>query len=140
MKRNKRNFIKIVKAHDQPFYGNPDIQAFEGIKERINVQNVATYYQIAKYFNFTELSKLALRYIERCFTVVCETHNFLELDYTLFAKVLGSSNLRLDSELEALKAADGWVSYNYDERWKFAKDLLLKIRLHLLSDRALKVY
>ena len=80
---------------------------------------MATYFQIAKYFNLTKLAKLALSYIERCFTIFCETHNFLKLDYASVAKVLASSNLRLDSELEALKAADEWVSYNYDERMKF---------------------
>ena len=128
-KLEKTNFITILKAHDLLLYGNLEIQDLEIINKSLNVNNVATFYQIAKYFNLTKLSKLALCYTERCFTVVCETQNYLELDYTSVANILSSSNLQLDSELEALKAADDWVRYNYDERSKFAKYLLLKIRL-----------
>ena len=103
----------------------------------MNVQNAAAHFRIARCFNFTKLATLALCYIERCFAIVCETHNFLELDYTSVAKLLSSFNLRLDSELEALEAADDWVSYNYDERSKFGKALLLKVRLPLLTDHTL---
>ena len=105
---------------------------FEKIKSKISVQNVATYYQIATFFNLTDIIKLALSYIERCFTIVCETKNFLELDFNMVAKILASSELRIDSELEVLDAAENWVKYNCEERRKFSKDLMLKVRLPLL--------
>ena len=112
--------------------GNLEIQSFQMIKKSMNVQNVATYFQIWKYFNFTEFAKLALCYIERCFTIVCETNNFLELDFTLIAKIFASSELRIDSELEVMNAAKAWLRYNYETRSEFWKYLLLKIRLTLL--------
>ena len=40
-------------------------------------------------------------------------------------------------ELEVLKASDDWVRYNKDKGKIFAKDILLKVRLPLLSDNAL---
>ena len=105
---------------------------FKELRKKINVKNVATYHQTGKLFNSTELAELTLCYIERCFTTVCETKNFLELDFNLIENILGSSELRIDSELEVLNAADEWVQYNYKARNKLAKDLLLKVRLPLL--------
>ena len=104
----------------------------EEIRNEINVKNVAAYYQIAKLFNFTELAKVALCYIERCFTTVCETNSFLELDFAFVMNILAKYTLNIDSELEVLNAAEKWMSYKYEERSKYAKQLLLKIRLHLL--------
>ena len=37
-----------------------------------------------------------------------------------------------------MKAADTWITYNYDERSKFAIDLLLTVRLNLLPNRTLR--
>ena len=65
------------------------------------------------------------------------TNNYLQLDFTLVAKILGSSGLTIDTELQVLHAAHRFVSHNYSERSKFAKDLLLKVRLPLLSDHVL---
>ena len=76
--------------------------------------------------------------MERCFTMLVDTDNFLELDYNLVAKILESSKLFITSEVEVYNAADRWLSYNIKDRSKFAKRLLLKVRLHLLSEHALK--
>ena len=70
--------------------------------------------------------------------MMVDTDNFLELDYTLVARILASSELLITSEVEVYNAADRWLKYNIEERRKFAKDLLLKVRLHLLSDDTLK--
>ena len=103
---NKNNFFTILKAHVILFHDNLHIQAFESIKKIINIQNSVTCYQIAKYFKFTQLSKLALCYIESYFTVVCETNNFLELDYTLVANILTKCNLQLDSDIATIMMKD----------------------------------
>ena len=69
--------------------------------------------------------------------MVVDTPNFVELNYSLVAKILGSSDLHVDSEIEVLFAGNKWLSKNFDERRKSGKDLLLKVRLPLLSDPAL---
>ena len=134
---DKSDFITILKADDLLLYGNLDTQDLKSINKRINVQNVATYFQIAKYFNFTKLSKLALCYIERCFTVFAGAPTFLELMFSSIAKILASSELNLDSELQIYYAADAWLNHNITERRKYSKYLLTKIRLSLLSNHAL---
>ena len=107
------------------------------MKPFVNDQNVAAYHKFAKTFKLVNFTKATLRYIERCFTRIADTQNFLELDFTFIKFFFSSSNLKVDSEIEVIEAADAWVRYNSKERVGFAKDLLLKLRLPLLSDNAL---
>ena len=108
------------------------------LQKKIDFKNVATYYQIAKLFCSEGLCNKALKYIERFFTSVCETINFLELDFNRVAYIISSSGLRIDSELEILNAADNWISYDFKNRKKIAKNLLLKVRLPMLPDSHLE--
>ena len=70
--------------------------------------------------------------------MVVETPSFLELDYDSISRIFASNGILITSELEVYEAGDTWLSYNKEERNKFAKDLLQKVRLPLLSDAALK--
>ena len=110
---------------------------FTCITDKISVKNVAFYHKLADLFKVSNLSQIAFSYIERCFTMVAETKNFLETDLAIVKKTLYSSELYLTSELEIFDAANNWISYNTEERSKFAVDLLLSVRLPLLSDHAL---
>ena len=103
----------------------------------MNVQNVSTYFQVASCFKFDELSQPVLCYIERFFVLESKNKNFLELDLTMFKKIIANSSLDIDSELEVVKVVDNWVRYNFEERRKFASRLLSKVRLNLLSDSAI---
>ena len=114
-----------------------DLENFKNITKKINFQNVVTYFQITSYFNLNKISKHALSYIQRCFALVSEGNNFLELDFVLILKIVSSSELNIDTEMEVLNAADSWVSYDFEKRIKFAKYLLSKIRLKFLSDQSL---
>ena len=69
--------------------------------------------------------------------MVAETSGFLELDIFSVKKILQSSNLCITSEIEVFHAANYWVCHNSEQRSKFAKDLLLSVRLPLLSEPAL---
>ena len=108
------------------------------IKNKLNVKNSALYFQVMAVFNNQNATKFILSYIERWFTMVCKTNNFLEYDFAFLSKVLGSSELHITSELEVHNAACDWLSYNYKERCKFAKSLILKIRIPLLTDGVYK--
>ena len=69
--------------------------------------------------------------------MIAETKNFVKLDYRFVSEILSSSQLNITSELEVFKAADGWLRYHFVERSKFAKELIFKVRLPLLSNYAL---
>ena len=105
--------------------------------DNITVEKVATYYKVASLFSLFLLYKQSLCYVERCFPMVADSLNFVNLDYNLVAKVVSRSELHIDSELQVYYALDKWLSHNIIERSKYAVDLMLKIRLSLLSHHAL---
>ena len=110
---------------------------FKQIEMKLRNSNVATFYQISSIFNFSELVKFSLRYIERCFPMVCKNINLNNLSLVLIAKIISSSELNIDSEKELINAIDSWISYDFEKRSKFASRLLSKVRLNLLSNGAL---
>ena len=108
------------------------------VKNKINVDNVSTFYQLSSIFTSSNLLQTTFNYIERGFSVVSETKNFLELDYKRVVKIFQSSNLNVSLELEVCKAADAWISHNRRERIRFARKILSKIRLPLIVDHELR--
>ena len=104
----------------------------------MNLSNVLTVYKMSKVFNLPTPARQSLSYIESCFTILADTQNFLELDYKLVANILASSELHIDSEVEIFNSAYEWIKHNFNERERFVKRLLLKVRLILLSDQALR--
>ena len=106
------------------------------LNDKISRQNFHTFLTISNLFRTpTELE--VLMFIDCCFAIISETDEFLQLDAKLVGKILQSSSLALTSEIEVFNAASAWLGYNFDERKRFAEDLLLKVRLPLLSDEAL---
>ena len=85
-----------------------------------------------------KLYEEALSYIQRCFTILFECKSFLELEITSVVEIVASSGLSLTTELEVYNLADKRLSHNIEDSGKFAKDLLLKVRLPLLPDSAFK--
>ena len=105
-------------------------------KKKTKIENAALFYQIARRFSLFSLYNSTFEYIQRCFQMAVDTNCFPELDFSSVSKLLASSGLQVDSEVEVYDAANEWL--NKEERIKFAKQLLLKVRLNLLSDHCLK--
>ena len=114
------------------------LKMFDFIKDKMTNKNVIIFYSLAKLYKKGIISKSSLLYIERCFSMVVETQNFLHLDFNLVAKILASSELNIHSEVEIFNAVITWLKHNSEERSKYAKQLLLKVRLPLLSEHGLK--
>ena len=108
------------------------------LKEKVLIENAFSVYQFVNLFNFSTLKSSTFSYIERCFTIVSDDESFLDLEHKLISKILASSNLLITSEIEVLKVANSWLNHNSKERSQYAEDLLLKVRLHLLSTETIK--
>ena len=128
-------YIKIIKLL---LVGDVEGKIHDYLKNKLDTKNVLNFYQLANLFNLSSTAKAAFIYLELRFTVVAETQSFLELDYNSVSKILESSGLLITSELEVYNAANKWLSYNFKKRSKFNKNLLRKVRLHLLSDKTLR--
>ena len=108
------------------------------LEGKINVGNVATFYKFAKVFILPSLVKISICYLELCFTMLVETQSFLELDFHSVQEIFSSSDLHLTTELEVFNAVQAWINYNTEERSEYERCLVKKVRLHLLSDKALE--
>ena len=140
LSKSEKDFIsalKVIKSFENENITNLIYEHFKQ-KANVNINSVSFIYHFASKLNYTELAAQSLRYIERCFTMVVETNSFLGLDYESVGKILDSSELWISSEIEVFNAADRWLSHNIKERSKFAKELLMKVRLPLLSQHALR--
>ena len=138
MSKEVNKLIAVIKLNKIRFDLQEACKLFDCIKEKTTPQNVATYYQFCELFKLSSISKVLIKYIERWFTTVVETNNFLALDFHSAEKILTSSNLDISSEVQVFSAANDWTNCNLKERKIHAKDLLLTVRLPLLSDYIVK--
>ena len=107
------------------------------IENCTQVTNATLFYSLSLYFNISKLSETSLRSIERHFQTVADSPGFLELQLRAVKKILASSELCVDSEHETFNSANNWLKHDFVERSKHAEDLLLRVRLSLLSQPAL---
>ena len=126
----KTNKILLNKIEDEKLN--------EVVMSKINIENCLVTHRSSNIFNLSSSIKGSMSLIERCFPMIVDSENFLELDYIPVNKILSSSSLNTDSELQVFNAADSWLSHDITERSKYAKDLFSKVRLPLLSIPALK--
>ena len=130
--------VTFIKANEKFLDQNLEIIISDLFINKVNIRNVAAYFRLAHVFHLEKLVEFTLRYIERCFPMIVETAGFSQLDHTRILKILASSEVRVSSEVEIFAAADRWMSYDFQARSRFAQNILMKIRLPLLSPEALK--
>ena len=93
-------------------------------------------YKLTKVFGLSSFARKTLCRIESCFIMLVETQNFLELDYHLVSQLLANSELHTTSEVEVFNSAIQWLKY--DQRKNYTRNILLKVRLPLLSNPTLR--
>ena len=137
MKNNKIELIPSLKTNNILLDEAKDNEICKQMENIINVKNATKLFYLSHHFKSTKMSNISLLFIERFFQMVVESKTFLELDYIHVGKIISSDELNVDSELQIINVVEDWLSHKRTERSKYAKDLLLKIRLSLLSDPAL---
>ena len=132
----KNKLLEALKLCKLMLKEDKSCEISELIEEKMNKHNVLTFYCLAKLYKLVTLSKTSLTYIERCFPMVVEAPSFLHLDVNTVLRILGSSELNIKTEVEVFNAAVNWLEHDIEDRSKYAKQLLLKVRLTLLSKHA----
>ena len=105
MKLDGSDLANILKLNQLVLDANVKIKLCNVVENKINIQNVLTYHQLAKLFKLSGVSKTTFSYIERNFTMIVETESFLELDCMHTLEILRSSELLITSELEVYDSA-----------------------------------
>ena len=114
-----------------------DVKIRKTLISKINKKNCLVLYCLSKIFKLSSSVKASISLIEQSFSIFAGSDNFLELEFKYITKILSSSGLNIDSELQVLNAADSWLCYDISKRSKYAKELLSNVRLSLLSIPAL---
>ena len=115
-----------------------DVRIRKTLISKIYKKNCLVLYCLSKIFKLSNSVKASINLIEQSFSMFAGSDNFLKLEFKYITKILSSSGLNIDSELQVLNAADSWLFHDLSERRKYANDLLSKVRLPLLSIPALK--
>ena len=137
LKTAEEKFVQSMKTNVMLLNEVEENEVFEFMENKVNANNAATFYCISKLFNHSNLSKLSLCFIERCFLTVAESNNFLELDFMLARKLLSSNQLKFDTELQVFNVAYWWLCLDITERGKYKERIHLCIPFNLLSVAAL---
>ena len=127
-----RTFISSLTEGKVMFNKEADKEVYRIIEDKTSLHNVIALYQLSQVFKSSNKRKSPIFFFERYFPIVSESQNFLYLDYKCVAKIMSSSYLNIDSELEVFNAIVSWLG-NKKERYTYAKHLFLKVRLTLLS-------
>ena len=77
MKKENDDLVLIVKLNKLMLKTDMSINKF--ILDKLTVENVTTFYKLAEIYKIS-IAELALSFIERCFTMIVKSQNFLELD------------------------------------------------------------
>ena len=136
--RKTTELLKITRLNKFSLNENACDKVYTVLKQKLQFKKSAFVYQFVNLFNLSSLRNLTFSFIQRCFTIVSIDESFLELEYKFISKILASSELLITSEIEVFKVANRWLSYNIKERSKYAEDLVLKVRLHLLSTETVR--
>ena len=77
-----------------------------------DIENCLVTHCLSNIFNLSKSSKESMSLIERCFPIFADSDNFLELDFIFIKKILSSSELNINSELQVFNASDSWLSHD----------------------------
>ena len=134
----QHELVLVFKLNKLKVNNGTNIKICKIIQGKMSVENVLTFYTLAKLYNLNNVAQSSLITIERCFQVLSKCQNFLHLDLRLISKILSSSGLNIHTEVEVFDAVNTWLKHNKEERSQHAKHLLLTVRLSLLSADALE--
>ena len=98
------------------------------IMSKINTNNCLVIYYSSTFFKLSTPIKISISLIKRCFPMFANSENFLELGFNYIRKILSSSGLNIDSELQIFNAADSWLCHDITEKSKYAKEFLSTVR------------
>ena len=98
-KSTEEKTIKVLKVSKVLLDESIFDQKIKWIEDKITVVNCIVCLPFSQLFRDQGFSETSLRVIERWFTTVANSEDFLELDFTIIATILNSSELLIDSEL-----------------------------------------
>ena len=114
-----RRLLQSLKDDKVMLVEDKERKKYKLIESKVSVKNVAVLYFISQLFNCSVVSKALLEFIERFFPMFVDSTSFLELDFKHILKIVSTSELNIDSEMEVFNAVVSWLGHK-KERSKYA--------------------
>lgn len=111
--------------------------ASDFMENMLSEENCLLAQALADRYNSEHLCKAAKLFIEKNFSVVCKTVEFLELPYAQLQELLSNDELVLNEENEVLDSIFSWVNYSPRDRKNYFDKLFSQVRLVSFSSEQL---
>ena len=108
-KLDEHKIIPIVKTSKIFLEDSKQRNLCKMLKEKItklDLKRSLAIFQWSKTYELTGLYEPTFRYIERCFNFLTNDKNFLEINFNNIRKILISSQLNVDFELDVYRFAE----------------------------------
>ncbi|PVD35896.1 hypothetical protein C0Q70_02865 [Pomacea canaliculata] len=102
-------------------------------KDRLNVQNCLTLRAFADQYMCVSLVEATNKFIQFNFKQVSDTEEFYALGKQDVVEIISYDELNVNSEEEVFEAVLNWVKFKEAERKVFLPELMVKVRLPLLT-------
>lgn len=116
METDEKKLVKTLNTNKVLLNEHAERNIFSSMKNRVSTISAVTFFNLSRIFQLPGLSKLSRLLIECSFLSAAESQSFLELDFASVARLLSSSELLVDSELQVLYVADHWLVHKKAER------------------------
>ncbi|XP_063430646.1 kelch-like protein 18 [Mytilus trossulus] len=110
------------------------------LKRRLKPYNVLGVRTFGDQYMCTSLVEATNKYLQKHFKEIMKSEEFFNLSLTDVLEIITRDELNIDSEEQVFEAVINWVKQNTEERCKALPELMVKVRLplltpHYLSDR-----
>lgn len=102
---------------------------------QLDIHNCIGIREFALAHDLQELMIKSREFIEKNFSQVSDTEEFLQLGVEQITELLGSDELNVEKEEVVWEAALSWVNFNTEDRQPLMGKLLTKVRLPLLPTK-----
>ncbi|KAL5009869.1 hypothetical protein ScPMuIL_012174 [Solemya velum] len=107
------------------------------LKSRLHPDNVLGVRSFADQYMCPTLVDASNKYVQKYFKEVMATDEFLSLSKSDILEILGRDELHVHSEEQVFEAALAWVKKSMDERKDVMPELMVNVRLPLLTPQFL---
>ncbi|EYC25683.1 hypothetical protein Y032_0011g1331 [Ancylostoma ceylanicum] len=136
---NAKNVVKVMFAANFFQLDNVTEKCGEYLLRRLHPSNVLGIRAYCSALNCSITVEKIDRFIEKYFTLICRSEEFLQVSVDDLVCVLSINGLYVEGEEKVFEAALAWIEHAPDERKVFASRVLACVRLKALSPSFLAV-
>ena len=126
----KEELVPLMKFNKMFLNETEYVRTKKTMMSKINKKNSLVSYCLSNNFKLSNSLKVSMSLIEQLFPIFADSKNFLELEFNYIIKILSSSGLNIDSELQVFNAADSWLSHDIRNVASMQKIFFLRYDFH----------